>query len=147
VSRAVVETSVVVKVLFPEEFSDEATNLFNDVNEKGWQMYAPPLLSAEVVNAARRRMRREGLPLSRALRALEDYLSLPVVLVDEPDVFRRALTMADRYGFSAYDAQYVALADMLNCDVWTADEGLLRAAGGRLPFIKWIGSYAGLSDT
>jgi predicted nucleic acid-binding protein len=35
----------------------------------------------------------------------------------------------------------VALAQHLGCDLWTADQRILRAVGGRLPFVRYVGDY------
>lgn len=75
-------------------------------------------------------------------RLLGQFFSVPIILA-APEVFsERALAVADTYGLPAvYDAYYVALAQLLECDLWTNDQRLLRALGGGLPFVKWIGDY------
>jgi predicted nucleic acid-binding protein len=40
-----------------------------------------------------------------------------------------------------YDAQYVALAEMLGCDLWTADLRLVDTLRAALHFVRWIGDY------
>lgn len=145
-SQIVVETSVVAKFLFEETDSDRAAQLFTDLTRLEWRITAPPLLRAEVTNVIRRRMRRERLPLAEALAILDDFLALSIVILDDPALYRQALILAESYSLSAYDAQFVALAQFLGCDVWVADAGLIRAIGGRLPFVKWIGDYAPASE-
>lgn len=39
---------------------------------------------------------------------------------------------------AAYDAHYLALAETLNCDLWTADERFYRAASATFKFVKWL---------
>jgi predicted nucleic acid-binding protein len=36
---------------------------------------------------------------------------------------------------------YIALAELLGATLWTADQRLLRALSGRLPFVRWIADY------
>jgi predicted nucleic acid-binding protein len=43
---------------------------------------------------------------------------------------------------TAYDAQYLALAERLACDFWTADERLFNAASQQLPYVKWVGNLS-----
>jgi predicted nucleic acid-binding protein len=48
--------------------------------------------------------------------------------------------LADEHNLpAAYGAHDVALAELLGAALWTADRRLLRALGGRLPFVRWIG--------
>jgi predicted nucleic acid-binding protein len=54
----------------------------------------------------------------------------------------RALLLADDYKLpAAYDGYYVALAENLGCDLWTADERLLRRLSGRAPFVKALAVF------
>lgn len=42
---------------------------------------------------------------------------------------------------SIYDSLYVALAELLDTPVWTADQRLQRTMGPDYPLIRWIGDY------
>ena len=54
-----------------------------------------------------------------------------------------ALEFATRFNRpKAYDAQYLALADLLGCELWTADRRLVSAVAGKLPWVRWIGEGA-----
>ena len=103
-SRIVVDTSVVAKLVFPEEHSEQATDLFADADQAGWRVTAPLIPPAEVSNVIRRRMRRQGVPLADALAALEDFLSLPIILVGGADLYREALRLTEAFSLSTYDA-------------------------------------------
>lgn len=142
-SRLLLDTSVVVKLLFPEEHSDLAAALLDDARHADWGIFAPQSLPVEESNVIRRRMRRDRLDLADAITSLDDFLAPPVTLVGSPALYRRALRLTERYSLSAFDAQFVALAQILDCDLWTADEALLRAVSGRLSFMRWIGDYNG----
>jgi predicted nucleic acid-binding protein len=139
-----IDTSVTAKLLFPEAHSEKAAALVADVDRLGWHIFGPLNLAAETSNVIRRRMRRVRLPLSEALAALEDFLALPIVLVGGADLFRLALQLTEQFSLSTYDAQFVALAQLLECDLWTGDELMLHAIGGRLPFVRWIGDFVAL---
>ena len=39
-----------------------------------------------------------------------------------------------------YDSHYLALAESLNCDFWTADRPFYRAAQPHHPRVQWIGN-------
>ncbi|MCK6580979.1 MAG: hypothetical protein L6Q98_23040 [Anaerolineae bacterium] len=41
----------------------------------------------------------------------------------------------------AYDSQYVALAERLDCAFWTADEVLVSSIQARFSRIRWLGGF------
>ena len=41
---------------------------------------------------------------------------------------------------AVYDSHYLALAELLNCELWTADERFYRATATNWPNVRWIGS-------
>lgn len=143
-SRVGLDTSLIAKLLFPEAHSDQAAALATDIARLNWYRYAPLNLPAETSNVIRRRMRRQQLPMDAAIAALDDFLALPIVLVGGSDLFRAALRMTERFSLSTYDAQFVAVAQMVGCDLWTGDESMLPALNGRLPFVRWVGDFADL---
>ena len=137
----VADASVVGKLFFIEEYADRALALFRDANQSAVEILAPHLLAAEFVNIVRRKMRREGVTLARASAAINELLALPIQFHGEPDIYREAILLTERYSLSGFDAQYVALAQIAGCKLWVADERMRGAIRGRLPFVKWIGEY------
>jgi predicted nucleic acid-binding protein len=67
----------------------------------------------------------------RAADAIEDYLDLPLFRHGHQALLGRVLEL--RSNFSAYDATYVALAEQLNGELLTVDDGLARAVRTQLP--------------
>jgi predicted nucleic acid-binding protein len=137
----VVDASVCGKLLWPEEYSERAVSLFDDADQMGWRLAAPVILPVEITNLIRRRMRAERLPIERALSLLDDFLAQPIDLITDADLHRAALRLTEAHSLGGHDAHYVALAQRLGCEMWTADERILRAVAGRLTFIRWIGDY------
>lgn len=136
------DASVALKWAMPEIHSDRAARLRLDARRAGEGLVAPPLFRFELTNALRRRMLRNGLPLDAASLAIGELMALPVTLLGFDQLHPRALEIADAYGLPAtYDAHYVALAELLGCDFWTADERLVATLSAAFPFVRWIGSY------
>ena len=139
-----VDASLAAKWIIAEEYSDRALRLLATWVADGERICAPPLLTIEVTNIIRRRMLREGVTLPQAQRLLRQFLAFPVTAVNPAALYERALTLAVEHGLPAvYDAHYVALAELLGYELWTNDRRLLRALGGKLSFVKWIGDYPG----
>jgi predicted nucleic acid-binding protein len=137
-----VDASVAAKWIFPEEYSAQARALLRATLQAREPIVSPPLLPIEVTNIVRQRMRREGLTLFEGQRRLALFLTLPVTLHATQALHGRALEIADRHGLpAAYDAHYVALAELSGCALWTDDQRLLNTLAGSLPFVRWIASY------
>jgi predicted nucleic acid-binding protein len=139
----VVDASVAAKWLFPHEVrAQEAQELLTESTRQGEPLIAPPLLPFEIANIIRQRMIREGLVLADADQLMLRFLALPVRLDTPPGLYQRALAIADAYGLrAAYDAHYIALAQVVGCDLWTDDERLLRQLAGALPSVRALVSY------
>lgn len=88
---------------------------------------APHLVDLEVASVVRRHTARGDLSPRRADLALRDLVDLPLdrhphhPLIGRIWQFRHALT--------AYDAAYLALAEVLDCALLTADARLAAGAG------------------
>lgn len=136
------DSSVAVKWSFVEEHSGEARALLRDALEQQEPIVAPPLLPSEVTNVIRQRLRQGELDRAAARAVLARFLAIPISLQAPETLYDRALVLADQHNLpAAYDAHYVALAELLGATFWTADQRLLRALGGRLPFVRSIADY------
>ena len=80
--------------------------------------------------------------LEVAKELLQDLLLLGVVLHQTPSLHLRALELASQLNQGAvYDAHYLALAESLDCEIWTADQRLYRAVGPVFDNVRWIGNF------
>ncbi len=43
----------------------------------------------------------------------------------------------------SYDAHYLALAEHLGCEFWTADKRLHNAVHEKLPWVRGLGDFSG----
>lgn len=89
------------------------------------QLHAPHLIDAEVASGLRRLVAAEQLRAEDAWAALRVWQRLG--LTRYPIVSLLDRVWARRESLSAYDATYVALAELLGCAVLTADVRLARA--------------------
>jgi predicted nucleic acid-binding protein len=136
----IVDASVILKWQFTdEEELPQALALRDDFALHGNVLLAAPVLLAyEVTNAIHSAARRMHLSQRVADSALANLLAYEVSL-HAPDPVR-ALAVARRLGVSAYDAAYVALAEVLNTQLWTADGRMYRATSGSR-IVRWIADY------
>jgi predicted nucleic acid-binding protein len=103
------------------------------------QLAAPTLLPYEVANALYRYQKFGYLGAAEVKLAFKAALALPLELHGEPDLHWRALELASRFSLPAvYDAHYLALAELLEGEFWTADGGLARAVQSSLPWVHLV---------
>ena len=139
----VVDASLAIKWLVSEENSDKARAISRSWANAGIQTAAPYLMPVEVTNALHRRVVRGELTVEDAIRLLEYLLASGIELRDEPGLQVRALQLASRLRQGAvYNAHYLALAETLGCDFWTADQRFYRAAVSVTQNVRWIGESA-----
>ena len=136
------DASLVVKWLVEEEDSRTAVALADSWYSSGMQPVAPPLMAIEVANALYRRVVRGELGVANAARLLENLLASGVELRDTPGLLARTLELSlqPRQG-AVYDSHYLALAEALGCELWTADERFFRAAVSLTPNVHRLGEF------
>ena len=140
---AVVDASLATKWLLDEDNSDRAHALARMWADDGTLPVAPYLLPVEVANVLHRRVVRGDLSLEVAVSLIETLLASGVELRETQQIHVRALELADELGQGAvYDSHYLALAESLGCDLWTADERFFRAAVRKSFAVNWIGNFA-----
>jgi predicted nucleic acid-binding protein len=139
-----VDASVAVKWVVAEEFTDQAQALLRDSFRAARPVIAPPHFSGEVVNAIHRRTQRTERPLSpaQAAQAVQDFIEYPIELLTPASLYWQAFSFAQTHALATiYDSLYVVFAQLLDVDLWTADERLLRALGDRAPWVRFIGDH------
>lgn len=135
-----VDASLAVKWLVREVDSDRALRLAHSWASQDLQPVAPNLMPVEVANVLHRRVIRQEVSPETAIRLLEVLLASGIELREPRDLHRRALLVAARLRQNAvYDAHYLALAEMLDCELWTADEKFYRAALPTASNVRWVG--------
>jgi len=95
------------------------------------QLHAPHLIDPEVANGLRRRVAAQQVQADVAWTALGSWQRLGVTRYAMIGLLNRVWEL--RENVSAYDASYVALAELLDCSLLTADARLARAPGTRCP--------------
>ncbi|MBA3991181.1 MAG: type II toxin-antitoxin system VapC family toxin [Propionibacteriales bacterium] len=89
-------------------------------------LHAPYLVDIEVVSALRGLVRGGSAEPAAALAALARFAELSVIRHEHEPLLARIWELRD--DVTAYDAAYVALAELLDVPLLTGDAGLARAA-------------------
>ena len=141
-SVVVVDASLAFKWLVEEEDSDKAHAILQSWDNQNVRLAAPHLMPFEVVNALHRRIVQAEMSVQDGAHLIQSLLSSRLELHETPGLHGRALELASqlRQG-AAYDAHYLALAEALDCELWTADERFSRAASAISDKVRWIGDF------
>lgn len=99
------------------------------VADPGESLHAPHLLAVEVAQVLRRYVRTGVVDRTRAEGALVDLDELDVARYEHEPLLPRMWELRDN--ITAYDAAYVALAEVLAAPLLTLDERLADSPGHR----------------
>jgi len=104
------------------------------------RLVVPTLWEYECLAGLRRAVTLKLLPTTEAERMVVDLLALDFQRVPPTlEMHQSAMAWAERIGQSkAYDAQYLALAESLDAEFWTADQRLFHSLQGLE--VKWVHS-------
>jgi predicted nucleic acid-binding protein len=131
------------KVVVAEADSDKTYVLVDRWANSGNQLIALAFFEMETDSILRQKvvLRRELTP-DQADAACAKLQALPIRQISLSGQRQRAWEIATRFGFATvYDASYLALAQLRDCEFWTADERLFTRVKDNLPFVKWLGDY------
>jgi predicted nucleic acid-binding protein len=95
------------------------------------QLHAPHLIDSEVASGLRRKVAAQKLDADAGWTALDTLRRLGMTRYSVFTLLDRAWELRDN--LSAYDASYVALAELLGCTLLTADGRISGAPGLRCP--------------
>lgn len=134
-----VDASIALLLLLSDRLVEQTRALWVAWREADIDLIAPPLFFSEVTSVLREHVYHRRISSEEGERAFEHFMSLPVQSVSPADLQPRAWALAKEYGLPrAYDAQYLAVADALDCELWTADRRLAQAV--RVPWLRLVGA-------
>jgi predicted nucleic acid-binding protein len=106
------------------------------------RLTAPRLFRSEMTAVIRKVVYQERMTLEQGRAMLAQLLNYPIEFHEDDALLKEAYELAVRFNRPrAYDTQYMALAQRLNCDFWTADERLVNSTRGQFSHIRWLGDW------
>lgn len=116
-------------VLAPALADDGADGDLARARLRGQSLAAPELIDLETMSVIRGQSHSGGLDARRAALALTDLVALPLRRAAHRPLLARCWEL--RQNLTVYDAAYVALAELLDVVLLTADRRLSNAPGPR----------------
>jgi predicted nucleic acid-binding protein len=75
--------------------------------------------------------------------AVAEFQSIPLELLDLPGLSQRAVELGLQFGWKhPYDAFYLALGELLDCQVWTADRKFHGDAAPTHPRLNILSDFS-----
>ena len=127
---AVLDASVVVELVLGTRVGARVRERLLDSRIS---LHGPELLDLEVLNVLRRYVRAGMVAGERAEAAIRRLTELDLQRHRHRPMLPRIWSW--RANLTAYDAAYVALAEVLDCELATVDLRLSRASGCGCPFL------------
>lgn len=137
-----VDASLAVAWLSYERYTAIANALRHEWHEHSVQMVGPALFHAEVTSAIRQHVYFKQILPEEGEEAFSIYLDIPIRIIDEPEVYRKAWQLAKEFNLPVcYDMLYLAVAELEDCELWTGDKSLVDSLKGKAKRVRWVGEY------
>ena len=138
----VVDSCVLLKAYFSdEEGHTEAQKLISDYARGNIVFYAPSLITYEIINSCLVASRMARFPQEMARELMDEMLGIEIIKEDIEPLKEKIFDISVKYGRSAYDGAYAAVAESRNIPFLTADRKLFNSLKRHFIFVKWIGDY------
>lgn len=138
-----VDASVAIKWFIKgESLRHKAFRLLNESIANGITLVAPPLFESETDSIIQTRIFENRVTWDIADRTYKLLDNAPVIITTHPLMRQRAREIARQFNQrKVYDATYAALAELRNCEFWTADKAFYEIVKSALPFVKYLSDY------
>ena len=126
----VIDANIIVSLALPLPYSKSATEKMKKWQERNMELVMPALWHYECVSALRKAVVLKMISSEEVSEALQNIFSLSIKDF-QPTYYlnQKAMEWASRLNQTvAYDAAYLALAEHLKSEFWTADHKLFKVA-------------------
>ncbi len=142
IRHIVIDASVVVPLIIAHPLTRAAEDCLRHWKQEYYRLVSPCFMPVEVVSALRQAVFLGKFNPQQALQAVDILMAMGIELVlPSAEVLQASLRWAERLGQSkAYDSQYVALAEQMEAELWSADERLVHGLQAQdVNWAHWIG--------
>ena len=127
-----VDASLALKLVLAEQESELVATQWEKWQTEGQTVLSPWLFAFEIMAVLRKKVARGELTEKEGLEAWGILSDLGIELRHHPLMWERSWALAAQYRRpTTYDTAYLALAQLLDCDLWTADYRFIRALAGQ----------------
>lgn len=138
--RVVVDASIAIKWFVPEIFTEQAILLLREDIE----LHAPDLLYPEFCNIVWKKTVKKEFSYKEAREVVSILGKIPIIIHASQGLLEKSLNTALSLGDTVYDCLYLTLAEMLLCQLITADRIFFEKTKKNyvVQHICWIGDFS-----
>lgn len=141
-SWIVIDSGVLIASVIQEIYTTQADSLLDRIKQQNLIIVAPPLLRYEVVGTLRKLTHRGTIQAKDGINLIREALDTPIQWMLDETLLERAYALATEHGLpSAYDAQYLAVAERFGCDFWTFDRRLFNTVHEKLGWVRYVVNF------
>lgn len=133
--KYVLDASVAAFWVVRSPLMRRALRLRSEYQQRIHELIAPSHFPGEIASALTKAERTKLIRPGAAHPLIRDVLATPPVLYDVDQLFYRAVDISSQTRSAFYDCLYVALAERENCELVTADIGLVNNLRPHFAFI------------
>jgi len=134
-----IDSNVAVRWMFREPGYEHAEEFLKAYVAGSMTFVVPEHFHLECASAAYHKAL-SGVPSDKVALALVQLGGVGVVTWPIVDLMTRLVEIAMLAEVTAWDAAYVAVAELVGCEFWTADAQLVRRASVHFPFVRHLGA-------
>lgn len=129
-NTSVIDTSVLIKYVVPEEQSSVVYGIIDAYRTAELRLIAPEYVMAECASVLWKYVRRNSLTIATAMDALRELQNLGIPLTPQGELLEDALLFAAAADIAVYDALFCVLARREDAELITADLPLINRLDG-----------------
>lgn len=115
-SAVVLDSGILIASVYVESLTSEAKKLIKQLEVSQTKIHAPTLARYEMVAVSRKAVYQGRVTAEEGRIARDQLLSYPLTLHVDDALLKRAYELAELHQRpTAYDSQYLALAERLSC--------------------------------
>ena len=137
-----IDASLALAWLFFDQHRELADELLKAWARDGVGLVVPPLFHAEVTSSIRKKVYFKNVLPEEGERLFTIYSGMPTRTIDMMEMYQKAWQLAKEFNLPVcYDMQYLAVAEVEDCELWTADKKLADSLKGKTKRVKWVGEF------
>lgn len=142
-TSVVVDSNIFIATVIPDSTTPQARALLKHWLSHDVQFFAPALFRYEVIAVIRKHIYRGSITPNQAKEAIEYIFHHKITFYLDMPLLLRGLDFANQFNFpTAYDSQYLSIAEHLKCEFWTGDKRLVSTVTPTLNWVKWLGDFS-----